>query len=331
MKTQSSQREARRSTHKIGWLNLPGYKGETWNPIIGCSKVSDGCKNCYAEKMAYRLAHIQATEQDYMGVMETGISKSGILRTEQSWNGKTHLVKSQLDKPLRWKKPRVIFVCSMSDLFHEDTSFEEINAVFSVMRDCDQHIYIVPTKRPERMVEFYNWKSSWGVPWVPKNNVWLGVSAENQQTANERIPQLLKIHAAVRFVSVEPMLGPVDISMWMATGWTEPPYDDVINWVICGGESGHNARPMHTDWARSLRDQCQKAGVPFFFKQWGQLYPACQLQQNDHPEGAYAFPPVEFPSPHNPNKMNRYYKLGKTSFATLLDNEEYQEYPKINL
>ncbi len=278
--------------HKIGWLNLPGYKGETWNPIIGYSKVSDGCKNCYAENMAYRIANIELSKygaysdrREYKNVVQGVFSGAG-------WNGKTHFVQSAIDKPMRWKKPRVIFVCSMGDLFHEDTSFEEINAVFSVMSDNDQHVYIVLTKRPQRIIDFYNWKSSFGVPWVPKNNVWMGVTAENQQTANERIPKLLKIPAAVRFVSVEPMLGPVDLEIISAKYWgneykkgfeginlgvlqggknTKTPWH--INWVICGGESGPGARPMHPDWARSLRDQCQAAGVPFFFKQWGEWLP----------------------------------------------------------
>lgn len=317
----SSQNPASSNKHKIQWLNLPGYKGETWNPIIGCSKVSDGCKNCYAERMANRLAHNPKTNFDYAEVI-----------TDGKWNGKTTLSHKALFKPASWITPRVVFVCSMSDLFHESTSFEEINAIFSVMADCDQHIFIVLTKRPERLVQFAEWKS-WAhdvqnIPWRPSANVWLGVTAENQEQANIRLPYLNSIEASVKFVSVEPMLGPVDVSLWMCSGYDEPPYDDVISWVICGGESGHHARPLHPDWVRSLRNQCQAAGVPFFFKQWGELLPACQYESY---KNTVLVNPKQFPSPHNPDKMNTYYKVGKHKSGNLLRGVKYEEYPKINL
>lgn len=266
MKKQTESAVTNRSTHKIGWLNLPGYRGETWNPIIGCSKVSDGCKNCYAERMAGRLAHMPGA-YEYSNVVDSNPTR---------WTGKTHFVQSAIDKPLHWKKPRVIFVCSMGDLFHEDTSFEEINAVFSVMSDNDQHIYIVLTKRPERMVEFYEWKKTQhGINWQPKDNVWIGVTAENQKEADQRINWLNLIYASVKFVSIEPMLSPInfDSALGYTLKWHTGGLKNCISWVICGGESGHNARPMHPDWARSLRDQCRDAGVPFFFKQWGEWLP----------------------------------------------------------
>lgn len=338
--------------HKIQWLNIPGYKGETWNPIIGCSKVSDGCKNCYAEKMAYRITNIELSKygaysdrREYKNVVQGVFSGAG-------WNGKTHFVKSAIDKPMRWKKPRVIFVCSMGDLFHEDTSFEEINAVFSVMSDNDQHIYIVLTKRPQRIIDFYNWKSSFGVPWVPKNNVWLGVTAENQKTANERIPELLKIPAAVRFVSVEPMLGPVDLQQvtyqklknWIQNNETQYGLD----WVICGGESGPGARPIHPDWARSLRDQCQATEVPFFFKQWGEWLPwefdaqppfiNSQNEQSIDSNGINIYntetgetnPKWDDGLWTVPENLSPccFEKVGKKAAGNLLDGERWEQYPE---
>ncbi len=331
------------SSHKIGWLNLPGYKGETWNPIIGCSKVSAGCENCYAEKMAHRLVYMPFTDYYAFVMSNNGEDDPEKFKYIPTWNGETYLVQSQLDKPLRWKKPRVIFVCSMGDLFHENTSFEEINAVFSVMADNDQHIFIVLTKRPQRMISFYEWKQAeHGVPWQPSENVWMGITAENQKLANERIPKLLSVPAAVRFVSIEPMLGPVDlehgfdygdeIAMNFLNGdYITNPHqeeyshsDEKLDWVIVGGESGHKARPMHPDWVRSVRDQCTKAGVPFFFKQWGKYLPHCQAHvfERDHPK--------QFPSPHNPEKMNTYYKVGKSKSGNMLDGVRYENYPKIN-
>lgn len=255
--------------HKISWLNMPGYKPETWNPIIGCSKVSPGCDNCYAERMANRLAGI-AGNIEYASVIQSDSNK---------WNGKTTLVDNALTKPLLWKTPRMVFVCSMADLFHESVPFEWINAVFSVMSDLDQHIYVILTKRPERMLEFYDWKcNQHQAEWRPKDNIWIGVTAENQEQFNKRIFYLLKVPAAKRFVSIEPMLGPVDL-------WKIFPVNSEIHemnsllrnpkldWVICGGESGSKARPMHPAWARSLSEQCKGAQVPFFFKQWGTWQP----------------------------------------------------------
>lgn len=304
--------------HKIQWLNLPGYKGETWNPIIGCSKVSEGCRNCYAEKMARRLSVALGTKGEQPS--ESWIGYSSVISNGQ-WNGKTTLIKSALVKPASWKTPRIVFVCSMGDLFHESTSFDAIEAVFSVMADCDQHIYIVLTKRPKRMLEFYNWKSSFGIPWQPKDNVWMGVSAENQAQADIRIPYLKSIYAAVKLVSVEPMLGPVNL-VNLNNGATDAfnPADAGINWVICGGESGHNARPMHPDWVRSLRNQCQAAGVPFFFKQWGEWKPMGTTEDLQIlPFGQY-----------NTESKFGFIKTGKLKSGNLLDGKKHEEYPSFD-
>lgn len=243
--------------HKIGWLNVPGYIPQTWNPIVGCSKVSEGCRNCYAEKMAKRLAAMM--DFNYM----TATGGGG------NWNGETILCEPTLQKPLGWKKPRAIFVNSMGDLFHENTPDEWVQHVFRTMSLCPQHLFIVLTKRAERMEKFvtarlsrFNEAGMFGE--LP--NVWLGVTAENQAAADERIPYLLRTPAAVRFVSVEPMIGPVTFTcehLCRDSCCGNPRLD----WVICGGESGPQARPMNPYWARSLRDQCSGACVPFFFKQ----------------------------------------------------------------
>ncbi len=275
--------------HKIDWLNMPGYKGETWNPIIGCSRVSEGCMNCYAEKMAGRLAHIQSTA-DYGHVVKLNpdyLPDSTENQFIPKWTGETYLLEYQLDKPLKWKKPRMVFVCSMSDLFHENTDFEQIELVFDTMNTYRGHLYLLLTKRPERMQEFFNWYFKRRGFVDPLQNIWLGVSAENQEQADKRIPILLQIPATKRFVSIEPMLGPVDVSEYLHESCCTKeirknegcicvydiegaPTECRIDWVICGGESGHKGRPMHPDWARSLRDQCKEAGIPFFLKQWGE-------------------------------------------------------------
>lgn len=247
----------------------------TWNPVTGCTKVSQGCKNCYAERVFPR-----AYGRD---VIDT--AQGEILRHRKFTDVQTH--PDRLDQPLRWKKPRRIFVNSMSDLFHESVPFNFIDRVFDTMRSADHHTYQILTKRPERMQQYVNALGG-TVNW---KFIHLGVSCEDQETADERIPLLLQTPAAVRFISAEPLLGEIDLTH---VGYPHPMLQyhcpkcdarirdlkcpvcgsegygvDAIDWVIVGGESGPNARPMHPDWARSLRDQCQAAGVAFFFKQWG--------------------------------------------------------------
>lgn len=255
----------------------------TWNPIRGCARVSEGCRNCYAEGVAKRFS---GPGRPYHGL---------IARTGQ-WNGGVMVVEHLLDWPLRKRKPQRIFVNSMSDLFHEAVPDEWIDQIFAVMALAPQHTFQVLTKRPERMREYFadlglraemigieaeaiggidrhteDLKQRWPLP-LP--NVWLGVSVEDQATADVRIPLLLQTPAAVRWVSAEPLLGPVDLLYSAFDGaW---PFKEMgqLDWVVVGGESGRNARPMHPYWARSLRDQCQAAGVPFLFKQWGNWCPS---------------------------------------------------------
>ena len=248
-------------SHKIGWLNRPGTTGETWNPIIGCSKISAGCANCYAEKMAKRLASIKSTKY-YRAVLDVDEFEPLNWRIDAGWNWKTAFVPAQLEKPLRWKTPRTVFVCSMGDLFHESVSPDWLYEVFDVMSLSPKHTFIVLTKRPKQMRSFV--EHSWldrGNEFLP--NVWMGVTAENQEQADARIPYLLATPAAVRFVSIEPMLGPLRLE----------PYLEKLDWVLCGCESGPGRRLMKWSWAEDLLKQC-KANVPFFMKQLSKGSPA---------------------------------------------------------
>lgn len=332
--------------HKIQWLNLPGYNGETWNPIVGCSKVSEGCRNCYAEKMANRMSYLLGSKGN--DILDTWVAYSDAIENGK-WNGKTTLVKSQLTKLLSWKTPRIVFVCSMGDLFHESIPFEWTDQIFKLMYKAKQHKFIILTKRPKQMIEYFKWVGDRAgctiYDMVPKkdSNLIFGVSVEDQKTADQRIPLLLYLPVKNRMISIEPMLGPVDLTPFLPLapkgetlrtdqylekeGCSFPQQGEMsegqrgLSWVICGGESGHGARPMHPDWVRSVRDQCHEAGVPFFFKQWGEYLPQCQ---------AHAFErdrQVQFQSPHNPDKMNTYFKLGKHRTSNLLDGVKHENYP----
>lgn len=228
---------------KIEWTDA------TWNPVTGCSPMSAGCKNCYAARMAKRLAGRYGYDKD------------------DPFKVTVH--KDRMRQPSHWRKPRRIFVCSMGDLFHPGVPDEVIFSVLNkALAGNRRHIYIVLTKRPERMKRWFarHSKRFWHytppdeprppyvLPYWPDSQLWLGVTVENRQTALRRIPVLMSIAAAVRFISVEPMLGPVI-----------PPIG--INWVICGAETGPGARPMELGWARELRDRCHYYGIPFFMKQ----------------------------------------------------------------
>lgn len=222
----------------IEWTN------ETWNPVHGCTKVSAGCLNCYAERMARRLA-----------------GRHGYPNISHHFD--VTLRPDRLEEPLRWRKPRMIFVCSMGDLFHEDVPFSFVERVWDTMIKANQHTFQVLTKRPDRMQQFAD---RWPVDFVPPN-IWLGVTAENQEMVDERVPILLDTPAAVRFVSVEPMLGQIDLFTKLITIQRVGARDWVhLNWVIVGAETGPAKRPMELDWARSVRNQCVAADVPFFFK-----------------------------------------------------------------
>lgn len=274
------------SKHKINWLNKPGYIGRTWNPIIGCSHISEGCQNCYAEKMAFRLANIKATEYYKNVLIEDWYEDNGVEKchTIAKWSGKTHFVESAITKPLHWKKPSMIFVCSMGDLFHDSIRTEWIMRIWNIMRNCPQHIFVILTKRPENALTQFKLASiqkqitaGQFFPWIKElPNVWFGVTAENQKRADERIPVLLQIPAPVRFVSCEPMLGEINLTKTHELQQSECcrlfcprfyNYLSYLDWVIVGGESGNYARQMPLTWAKSIQLQCEHANVPFFFKQ----------------------------------------------------------------
>ena len=212
--------------------SLIEWTESSWNPVTGCSKISDGCKNCYAQRLALRL------------------KKMGVKKYRNGFKVMLHT--DALDEPLRWKNSRMIFVCSMSDLFHEDVPDYFIKEVFRVMNKATMHTFQVLTKRAERLAKFAD-KVEWS------KNIWAGVTVESEKYLY-RIDYLKKVPAVVKFLSMEPLLGPVPRLREVIDG---------INWVIVGGESGPNARPMKAEWVREIRDICKEFQVPFFFKQWG--------------------------------------------------------------
>ena len=296
------------------------WTDSTWSPVTGCSKVSPGCDNCYAERMSARLQRLPA----YEGVVHP---KGGW------WTGRVNLVPEVLDKPLTWKKPRRVFVCSMSDLFHPAVPFEYIARVFIVMAAAQSHTFQVLTKRPGRMAYFANtyWPSRHvGVPykghWWP-DNVEAGTSLEQMEWGNkrlyERVGLLAKVPARVRFLSAEPLLGPLDLRPWLGCGTYHPgtrfvgecSYRDnhKLSWVIAGGESGSGARPMNPDWVRSLRDQCQAAGVRFHFKQWGEWAPRSLAIGDPHGFADWSGEGMK--------------KVGKKAAGAVLDGREHREFP----
>ncbi|MEP9389615.1 phage Gp37/Gp68 family protein [Mesorhizobium sp. KR9-304] len=371
----------------IEWTHRPGAGGETWNPLAGCTILTPGCTNCYAMKMAARIEAINAAagrETHYAGTTRK-------VKGKAIWTGKVALAPEHiLTAPLRWKSPRTVFVNSMSDLFHEDVPDEWIDRVFAVMALCPQHTFQVLTKRSARMRAYLsaarahpvglaaleltlasmtrdpNSKVGEGIVlqgdiahlqvW-PLSNAWLGVSAEDQRRADERIPDLLATPAAIRFVSAEPLLGPIDFGFGVhhhpdnvdspelqtlvrtaRSHLAQESGTAILDWVIVGGESGQGARPMHPAWALSIRDQCAAAGVPFFFKQWGEHLGG---YGNDHGDGVWFTPssderegrwlrttdsfdwfdPLE--APDGPMHL----RTGKKRAGRLLDGVEHNSFP----
>jgi protein gp37 len=269
------------SDTKIEWAE------KTWNPITGCTKISEGCKNCYAERMSKRLAGRYGYPKDKPFAVT--------------------FHEDRLQEPLKWRNPSMIFVCSMGDLFHDDVETKWLDKVFAVMALCPQHTFLLLTKRPENMQKYITSKNKFGdssickaindIPAslgnrvgcleIPFSNVWLGVTAENQREANNRIPILLETPTIKRFVSIEPMLEFISLDELDVYRSITQKIDSLsgyhfypekratininkLDWIICGGETGQKARQMQVEWARNLRDQCKYAGVPFFFKKLGQ-------------------------------------------------------------
>jgi protein gp37 len=265
-----------------------------WNPVTGCAKVSEGCRNCYAFELHDRRHKAwkdgnwpNAPKQYHLPFKEV------------------QLFSDRLDMPLKWKKPRRVFVNSMSDLFHHDVPDEFIERIFDVMWKNPQHIFQILTKRPERIAKL--WPSLRGVWHLWPQNVWIGTSVESQQVI-ERIDYLMEVPAKVKFLSCEPLLGPLDdLRDYLRI-------ENALQWIIVGGESGSNARPMHPDWARSIRDQCLAAGVPFFFKQIGEWARCNDLG-------------IKGKQWHNFDPDTSVCKIGKKKAGRLLDGREWNEFP----
>ena len=355
---------------KIEWADA------TWNPVTGCTRVSPGCENCYIDwAPPFRIEGRHFTEAcpkcsglgglaaiAYAGKVEVSPpcpTCQGTGRVRSHAIGSTTGVRlhpERLDQPLRWKRPRKVFVNSLSDLFHVDVPDEYIARVWAVMALASQHTFQVLTKRHGRMRALLK---SWDFRilvhdavtelngaerdevWPPPN-VWVGVTVEDQERADLRIPALLVTPAAVRFLSCEPLLGPVVISSALQTVRSDGQPCTGIDWVIAGGESGRDARPMHPDWARSLRDQCQATGVPFLFKQRGEWtwsepgrfqLPTQPFTDRDavmHPGGMVAMtksnPFNPFERGH-PNWTTRITRVGKKAAGRELDGRTWDEYP----
>jgi protein gp37 len=350
----------------------------TWNPIRGCSRVSEGCRNCYAEGVAHRFS---GPGKPYEGLVTIGAD--GLRRRQ--WNGQIKFVEEHLLDPLKWKpvkcecqacgsdhllkdceigltRSRRIFVNSMSDLFHENVTNEMLDRIFAVMALCPQHTFQVLTKRPERMLAYLsgNARASIGLEGLglclddptlnntpkisceegeegkliiwPLPNVWLGVSVENQKAADERLDYLCELASQgwQTMVSFEPLLSAVDPGEWWLSLGQK-------TWAIVGGESGPGARPMHPDWARSLRDQCVVAGVPFFFKQWGEWAPGECVEANSgtvrtahwfNANWNFSTENLANDEGHRDDEPDLY-RVGKKAAGHLLDGKEWHQFPAV--
>jgi protein gp37 len=330
------------SATTIEWTQRPGTVGETWNPTTGCNKVDRGCKNCYAETMHRRLQ-----------AMGQAKYKLDFLEGAQEQP-------DTLDIPMRWTKPRTVFVNSMSDLFHEQVSFEFITEVMQVIQMTPQHTYLVLTKRPEVALRYwYHMDTSFKLAngksigrWRPPSNLLMGTSVHDQESANKRVSELLALHDCLHFLSYEPAIGPLDLKhlqpksaptyrtrldalrgiyslqKWKGKEWhqlMDSQYEK-LDWVIMGGESGPKADPMHPAWARAMRDQCKEAGVPFFFKQWGAWQPVNYRRENQELYIKFELGKNErlFEDP-----MQNMVRVGKGNAGHELDGEVYQQFPEL--
>jgi len=246
------------SQSKISWTDA------TWNTVRGCSKVSRGCENCYAARIAHRFS---GEGQPYHGYVKDEIAWG---KPYPTWSGLVSPIEDKLEEPLRWKRPRMVFVNSMSDTFHPNVPFVFVDKIMDTIRRSPAHTFQVLTKRADRMRHYFASR-----PNIP-DNLWIGVTAEDNDTYERRVPFLMEIEAPVKFVSMEPLLGLID----MDRSQMRP------DWVIVGGESGPHARPMHPDWAIGVLKSCNLMGIPFFFKQWGAWKPVDWDPDNPSPSKA---------------------------------------------
>ena len=310
---------------KIEWTDA------TWNIVNGCSVLSPGCINCYAMRLAGGLKKNHPSR--------TGLTEPS--KTGPVWTGEVRWIAKQEDLPLRWRRPRRVFVAAHGDIFHDNVPTEWLDRIWAIMKLAEGHSFQVLTKRPKRMrlylsdpelpkriaqrclIEGRNmrpgaacwqgdrWRDAGGGSVVPDRwplpNVHLGVSAEDQVRANERLPELLQTPAAFRFASLEPLLGPIDLAR-------------ALDWVIVGGERGGRARPMEIGWARALRDQCAQTGTPFFFKQWGEWAPFADddFRYGKHGYGSRA---------DKVDTKRRMYRLGWRRAGRVLDGREHNDLP----
>jgi len=297
---------------QIEWTHWPGYKGVTLNPIVGCSRISEGCDHCYALGMARRLGSNPnpAVRQAYEGLTTRGAYG------QLYWSGEVRFRPEVLEVPAHWCKPRCIFWCSMSDLFHPDVKVEWLDEILQAMIVHPQHRHIVLTKRPARMFDaiggfaithFYCDRTAWLD--ATKHILW-GITAETQERLDERWHWLAPTPVARKFVSLEPLLGPVDLRGTL----------HALAWVIVGGETGPGARPMDPKWVRSIRDQCKLANVPFFFKQWGEW-----LEWDFHSWCPGDFERHVFADGDEGLFVSR---VGRKLAGCVLDGREHKEFPE---
>lgn len=318
------------SKSKIEWTQT------SWNPLVGCTKVSEGCRNCYAIRFSHRMS---TTVPSYFGITKK-------INGKPEWSDKIRVDRNKLRWPLTWKRARMIFVNSMSDMFHERVDDLDIAEIFAIMATESRHTFQILTKRPQRMAKLltdetfkksvttylHNWGYSLKLDNVwPLRNVWVGASVENEKSAIERVPYLLMTPAAIRWISAEPLLGRITkCSLGIKLRG--------IQWIVAGGETGPNARPAYPDWFRALRDLCVSSGVPFFFKQWGEwgtvenlkVYKNSQLAIVDPATGDFFLRNKTYNLLMPVEKSRHMIRAGRKAAGRLLDGKEWNEYPNLS-